>query len=111
MSNDDNYVLDFTPRQHSAGKRAMWKFHKENPIVWELFQKYTFKAIEAGLQTSSAWFIVNRIRWETDVDTKGSEFKISNNHIAYYARYFHTMYPEHNGFFKLKPQKEEREAA
>jgi hypothetical protein len=41
----------------------------------------------------SAWLIVNRIRWETTVETSSGDFKISNNFIAYYARLFMDEHP------------------
>lgn len=83
-------------------KRAWWKWHKQNPEVWELFKKFTFDTINAGYDHYSVRAIVERIRWHTDVETKGDSFKINNNHMAYYARYFHHMYPEHDGFFRIR---------
>ena len=44
-----------------------------------------------------------------EIETKGGEFKISNDYICFYARLFHARYPQHNDFFKLKPLKEEKE--
>lgn len=79
-----------------------WNFHEENPAVWDLFQAFTFEAINAGHKHYSAMAIIQRIRWHTGVETKGSRFKINNNHVAYYARMFHVAYPEHDGFFRLR---------
>ena len=83
-------------------KHKWWNWHKKNPHVWELFVQYTFQAINAGRKNYSVNAIFERIRWHTDIETKGDSFKISNNHRAYYARYFHVMYPEHDGFFRTK---------
>jgi|TARA_R110000823_G_scaffold115181_2_gene237734 hypothetical protein len=89
-------------------KKQWWEWHKKNRQVWELFQRFTFEAINSGKKNYSHWAIIQRIRWETDIVTKGDSFKISNDWIAYYARYFHHKYPEHKGFFKTKPLKHER---
>ena len=89
-------------------KSEWWKWSKQNPHVWDLFEKYTFQAIESGLTSYSHWFIVNRIRWDFEVVTKSGEFKISNNYIAFYARLFHAYHPQHSGFFTIKPFKEEK---
>ena len=89
-------------------KSDWWQWHKENPHGWELFEKYTFDAINSGLTSYSHWFIVNRIRWDYEVVTKSGEFKISNNYIAFYARLFHAYHPEHSEFFNIKPFKEEK---
>jgi len=83
-------------------KRQWWDWHKKNPHVWELFVVYTFQVINAGRKNYSVNAIFERIRWHTDIETKGDSFKISNNHRAYYARYFHHCYPEHDGFFRTK---------
>lgn len=83
-------------------EQQWYKWHKQNPAVWRLFVKFTFEAINAGRSHYSVNAIIERIRWHTQVETVGSEFKISNNHRAYYARYFHKVYPKHNGFFRTK---------
>jgi len=83
-------------------KKTWWKWHKQNPHVWEMFEKYTFQAISAGYDHYSVNAIFERIRWHTDIETKGDPFKINNNHRAYYARYFHYMYPEFDGFFRTR---------
>jgi hypothetical protein len=78
------------------------KFHKENPNVWELFVKFTFDVIRTGRKNYSVNAVFERIRWHTDIETTGKQFKLSNNHRAYYARYFHEKYPEYDGFFRTK---------
>ena len=78
-------------------KCKWWAWHKKNPQVWVLFQKFTFEAIRSGRTHYSHWAVVSRIRWETDIITKGNAFKISNDFIGYYAR-----------FFVIKPLKHER---
>lgn len=89
--------------------REKWEtYHSKNPAIYELFKKFTFEAIRAGNSKLSAWLIINRIRWETDVvaiKTDGCKFKISNNHIGYYSRLFMEEYPEHDGFFVTKRMK------
>jgi len=86
-------------------KQKWWEWHKQNPHVFGLFEEFTFRAINRGHNRLSAWLVVNRIRWETSIETKGGDFKISNDYIALYARYFMHLYPEYNGFFKIKKMK------
>jgi hypothetical protein len=90
-------------------KERWWGWHKENPHVYQMFSSFTKTAIDAGLPHSSAWLIVNRIRWETAIETQGDTFKISNDFIAYYARLFMVYNPEHDGFFRTKKLKDECE--
>lgn len=82
------------------------QYHRDNPQVYELFKKFTFMAIRRGHNRLSAWMIVNRIRWETSIETFSvEEYKISNDYIALYARKFMSDYPEYNEFFKTKEMK------
>ena len=67
-------------------KLQWWAFHNANPHVYELFEKFTFDVIRRGYSNYSANAIFERIRWHTEIETDG-EFKLSNNHRAYYARY------------------------
>lgn len=91
----------------SAKKQKWWEWHKQNPHVYQLFKRFTYDALNAGKKHSSAWLIVNRIRWETSIVTRGSDFKISNDFIAYYARLFHAEHPQHEGFFRTKRMKDD----
>ena len=105
---DYNVTINQLRDQLHQRKAEWWAWHKENPHVWELFEKYTFQAIKSGLSSYSHWFIVNRIRWDFEVVTKSGEFKISNNYIAIYARLFHARHPVYSGFFNIKALKEEK---
>jgi len=86
-------------------KCRWWTWHKKNPQVYQLFEKFTFEAINKGHRKLSAWLIVNRIRWETMVVTTGEDFKISNDFIALYARLFMHDHPQCQGFFRIKAMK------
>jgi hypothetical protein len=88
-------------------KRKWWDWHLSNPHVWSLFERYAFEAISSGRKNYSHWAILQRIRWNYEIETRGGEFKISNDYIAWYARMFAAKHPEHRGFFRLKPLKEE----
>lgn len=83
-------------------KQKWWAWHKENPHVWDLFQRFTFEAINAGYDHYSTNSVIERIRWHSEIETRGDKFKINNNHAPYYARYFHHMYPQHDGFFRTR---------
>tara|TARA_B100000212_G_scaffold151870_2_gene114348 strand:+ start:3736 stop:4038 length:303 start_codon:yes stop_codon:yes gene_type:complete len=81
------------------------EWHRINPHVYDMFERFTFDLIRAGVEQSSAWLIVNRMRWETALKTKGEKFRISNDYIALYARFFMIQNPEYQGFFKTKELK------
>jgi len=89
-------------------KLTWWGWHKKNPQVWDKFEEYTLEAIKTGRKHYSHWAIINRIRWNREIETNGGEFKISNDYIGFYARLFHARHPSHSDFFRLKPFKEEK---
>jgi len=89
-------------------KEAWWEWHKKNPQVWNKFEEYTLEAIKTGRKHYSHWAIINRIRWNREIETNGGEFKISNDYISFYARLFHARHPDHHDFFRLKQFKEEK---
>jgi len=88
-------------------KHEWWQWHKQNPHIYQAFEAYSLYAISKGNQKLSAWLIINRLRWDAEVETAGGEFKISNNFIAFYARLFMTYHPKHKGFFTIKKMKDE----
>lgn len=83
-------------------KQKFLDFDKENPEVYEMFCRFSFQAMQRGHKRLSAWMVANRIRWETSIETTGSDFKLSNDFIALYARKFMEDHPQHEGFFKTK---------
>jgi hypothetical protein len=92
-----------------TNKSKWWEFHKENPKVYELFDKFTREAIASGRQHYSAYAIFEVMRWHTSVVTKSEEdFKLNNNHRPYYARYFMYRNPQYKDFFQLRELISER---
>ena len=89
-------------------KKVWCEWHKDNPQVWGKFEEYTLEAIATGREHYSHWAIINRIRWNAEIETNGGEFKISNDYIGFYARLFNVRHPEHKNFFRLKQLKEEK---
>jgi len=94
--------------QDKSLKEKWWEFHTKNPKVWEMFKKFTFDVIDSGRKNYSVNAIFERIRWHTDIETKGDNFKLSNNHRAYYARHFNELYPEYDDFFRVRELRSEK---
>jgi len=78
------------------------RWNTENPMVWKYFEKYSFEAVHHGRKKISHWLIINRIRWEVYIVTTGKDFKISNDLIAFYARFWRKTYPQHKHLFNIK---------
>lgn len=83
-------------------------FHRLNPHVFSAFVAKAREARNAGHAHYSAWIIVNVLRWESDLQTSGDPWRISNDHIAMYARLLVWLDPSFEGFFDLKQMKPTR---
>ena len=83
-------------------KQEFWEWHKANPLVWQYFERFALEAVRHGRRKISHWLIINRIRWEVNIVTTGEDFKISNDHIAFYARLWRARYPQHKDLFTIK---------
>ena len=61
-----------------AAMKAFNQYHKDNPHVYDLVVQYAKQAIDAGYDHYSIVTIANRIRWHTEIETRGDRFKIIN---------------------------------
>ena len=90
-------------------KKAWWAWHQDNPHVWWYFERFALEAVSKKRKKISQWLIMNRIRWETTIVTTGEDFKINNDHIAFYARLWKALYPQYADLFTTKKMKGEWE--
>jgi hypothetical protein len=58
-------------------KEAWWGWHKKNPQVWNKFEEYTLEAIATGRKHYSHWAIINRIRWNREIETNGGSLRLA----------------------------------
>jgi hypothetical protein len=96
----------FGQKPETALRKKFREFHAENPEVWELLKQFTFQIIGKGYKNYSINAVFERIRWHTAIETNDPDFKLSNNHRAYYARLFMEAHPEYDGFFRTKEVRE-----
>lgn len=94
-------------------KERFIAFHKANPDVYRLFDRFALEAINSGMKKVGSKFVFERIRWETSVNTTGAGWstatkkplKLNNNFTAWYARLFMMAHPEHAGTFETREAK------
>ena len=87
----------------SREEQKFWRFHNNNPQVYEMFIEYAMEAHASGKRVSH-WLLVNRIRWEAEIVTNSEEvYRIPNGTIGYYARLFINDYPEAGDMFETRP--------
>ena len=81
---------------------AFLEFDAKNPVVYELFDKYARKLLQAGAKKIGANMIIEIIRYFEIVETTDAKYKINNNYGAYYARQWMARNPQHKGFFRTR---------
>ena len=79
--------------------------HNENPEIYNMFCKFAEKMAKVK-KHYSAKAIFHRMRWETAINEKDSDFKIDDGWISHYARKFLQEYPQYDNFFKVRTLKE-----
>ena len=81
------------------------EYHRNNPHIYKAFCRFALEAGRAGRTRFAAMMVIQRIRWYTQVETKGDEFKINNNYAPAYARLFARDRPRMATLFKMRTSK------
>ena len=77
-------------------------FDKENPTVYVLFKQFATQAAISGLKRYGAKAIFELIRWQINIETKNSKFKINNSYVSRYVRKLICECPEFTNFFETR---------
>jgi hypothetical protein len=80
------------------------KFDQANPVIYQVFLRFTQQLKRLGYKGYSARSIVHRIRWELDTGDAGDRrgTRIDNRWSVYYARKLIAEHPEFVGFFNFR---------
>jgi hypothetical protein len=86
------------------------RFHRENPHIFRLFKRFVGEAFSAGMRRIGARFIMERVRWEVAVGTRGAgqhpetgeELKINDHYTPFYVRLYVKEHPEHRERFEMR---------
>lgn len=108
MAHDLQDVLAPGLRIYETGRLKWLKYHAAHPIVWVMFDRFALQSF-ARRKRYSPWSVGGRVRWEVDfTKTEGEDYKLSNNHIAYYSRAWMLQDPVLRGrFFVTRPMRGE----
>ena len=91
-------------------QRAFEEFHAANPSVWDLFERFTLRALEARARAGDskrigARFVWERMRWFIRFETTDVDFKLNDHYPPFYARMFMKAHPEHGVVFETRDRK------
>lgn len=78
------------------------EYNSQNPHIYRQFVFYTINAIESGYKNFGSQMILEKIRWETGVVSKNSDFKINNSYAAFYSRLFMKDFPQYAEYFRIR---------
>lgn len=96
MSYVDEALKDFSDEQ----RKEFLNYHKENKLVWTAFEHHATHAMMRGVKVG-AMAVINRIRWESEIEKpEGQQYKINNNYAPYYARIYNAKYKK--DFFETR---------
>jgi hypothetical protein len=103
LFNPDDPAKDpiFSDLKPEIVQEFFW-WHRQNPHVYELFKRFATEAVHSGRKRFSAYYIMERIRWYMNVETKGDVFKLNNNHRPCYARLLILEDPRFSNFFETR---------
>jgi len=77
-------------------------FDRDNPHVYTLFKQFATQLFKKGHKRIGGRMIIERIRWETMIETTDQDYKINNNYISHYTRKYIRDFPEHRDKFNTR---------
>ena len=87
---------------HDGIEEAFWRFHRENPRVWDELITLARSLKRRGLQHYGIGALFEVIRFRCALETTDIEFNLNNNHRALYARQIMEECDDLNGFFEIR---------
>lgn len=80
----------------SIHREAFQRFHAENPAVYAQLERLAFRLKNKGVQRWGIKALWEVLRYELAIATNAdvSDYKLNNNHTAYYARLLMERNPE-----------------
>ena len=78
------------------------RFHENNPEVFAELERLTNIVVDNGIQRIGIELLMNQIRWNSMLRTRGDVFKINQNYASRYSRLLVAEHPEWDGLFEFR---------
>jgi hypothetical protein len=78
------------------------EFHADNPHVYTQLRDLALKMRRTGRKRYGIGSLFEVMRWHRALRTTEDDFKLNNNHRAFYARLLMKQEPGLKGFFELR---------
>ena len=85
-----------------SDRLRFFRFHRNNPHVFRKFKELAFAMKATGRTDYSARTIIEKMRWDYDINTTGDVFKINDDFVPMYVRLLIHRYRQFDGFFELR---------
>ena len=82
--------------------KKFWKFHKNNPQVFNQLVTMCKDAQQARRKKIGIGMLFEVLRWNSMLDTSGDDFKLNNSYRSRYARILEQEHPEFIGLFEKR---------
>ncbi|HQQ75739.1 MAG TPA: hypothetical protein PLB01_00155 [Thermoanaerobaculia bacterium] len=83
-------------------EREFRRFHFENPEVYRELVALARRAKQHSRNRYGIGALFEVLRWNRMLSTTGDDFKLNNNHRAYYAREIMRREPDLSDFFETR---------
>lgn len=77
-------------------------FHQKNPHIYKEFTALAYDMRNTGRTRYSGRTIIEKMRWDYDIKTKGDVFKVNDDFVPIYVRVLIHERPEFETFFELR---------
>jgi hypothetical protein len=82
--------------------RRFLRWHMTHKDVWKAFESLCFYVIGKGKDKCGSMAILNKVRWDVEIEFNQGELKCPNDWAPYFARIFCWKHPQHAGLFNNK---------
>jgi hypothetical protein len=98
------------PDQHGNASKLetqFWQFHNDNPDVYKYLIRFAkeYRSRRGKDSRLGIAVLYERVRWEVSIAVDTRDFRLNNNHRAYYARLIMLQEPELKDIFKVRKQR------
>ena len=81
---------------------AFRQYHRENPLVWDCFNRYALELVLSGKRKFSQRMIWETMRMDSMLSTKGEYYKLNNDYTKYYAEMWMLKNPTYGQVFEMR---------
>ena len=96
---------EHTPPEATVGTPDFARFHQHNPHIYDGLRRLALDARRCGVRKLGIQLLIEKMRYDHAITTRGEDLKINNNYSAAYARMLMKNNTELVGFFETRKAK------